>query len=269
MTSSTDTEAPTLLLVHGAWHGAWAWASLIPHLRSSGFPAIETLTLACVSGKSGPTQFDDAAVVRSALERLIDAGKRVVVVAHSYGAQVACAGLVGLSSAEVAAKQDVGGGDGVVGFINLCGYIYPAGMDQGAVIDAMGGLDWVQWDTPLPGVFLAKDPRTRFYAPDCTDEQAAWAMGQLMPQSTAANRGIVPPQAWQDDRFGGRFGYIYTTADGTVPYGYQRQMVEDSGGKERWVQRTLEGSGHSPMLSRPGDLAGLIREIVDEWALKR
>jgi len=34
------TNKPAFLLVHGAWHGAWCWTSLIPHLAAAGHVAI-------------------------------------------------------------------------------------------------------------------------------------------------------------------------------------------------------------------------------------
>jgi hypothetical protein len=45
-------------------------------------------------------------------------------------------------------------------------------------------------------------------------------------------------------------------------------MVEVAGGKERWVTRTLEGSGHGPFLSGPDQLAVAIDEIVKEFEAK-
>ncbi|MEU9242266.1 hypothetical protein [Streptomyces sp. NPDC048385] len=35
---SADTYSqPTILLVHGAWHGAWCWEKLVPELESRGW----------------------------------------------------------------------------------------------------------------------------------------------------------------------------------------------------------------------------------------
>ncbi|KAI6760058.1 hypothetical protein HG531_013631 [Fusarium graminearum] len=69
--------------------------------------------------------------------------------------------------------------------------------------------------------------------------------------------GIVPPQAWQDDSYRGRLGYIKATADVVNPLTDQENMIAQSGGSDKWITRILEGSGHSPMLSRPEELARL------------
>jgi pimeloyl-ACP methyl ester carboxylesterase len=152
--------------------------------------------------------------------------------------------------------------------IALCAYVFPGGMDQGAVIRSLGGLPFVTWDVPSEGLFLAKDPRGLFFSADVPEDRIDWAIPQLRPQSMAANMGIVPPQAWQDDSYIGRLGYIRCTADVVIPVAQQDRMVTDAGGKETWVIRTLEGSGHSPFLSRPHEVAAALQDIVNDFEAK-
>ncbi|MFM7685770.1 MAG: alpha/beta hydrolase, partial [Actinomycetota bacterium] len=76
----------TVVLVHGAWHGAWCWAALQHALDDRGIPSLavdlpghgaSTLPLGDLHG--------DAAHVGAVLDR-IDAP--VVLVGHSYGGAV-------------------------------------------------------------------------------------------------------------------------------------------------------------------------------------
>ncbi|KAJ5806759.1 hypothetical protein N7474_010351 [Penicillium riverlandense] len=252
----SSTTKPTIVLVHGAWHGSWCWRFQIPALEALGY-VVEAVDLPCVSGVVGTTQFDDAALVRSVVEAQLSMGKRVVVLAHSYGGPIASAAIEGLAD------------KGVLGMVALCAYIFPGGMDQGAVIRDMGGLPFVTWDVPSEGLFLPKDPRNLFFAPDVPADRIDWALPQLRPQSMAANMGIVPPQAWQDDSYSGRLGYIRCTADaGILPIEQQDGMVAGAGGQEKWLIRTLEGSGHSPFLSRPQEVAAAVQEIVNDFEAK-
>lgn len=245
---------PTLVLVHGAWHSSWCWKFQIPALEARGYP-VEVVDLPCVSGVAGTTQFDDAAHVRSVVESHISMDKRVVVLAHSYGGPIASAAIKDLSE------------KGVLGMIALCAYIFPGGMDQGAVIRQMG-LPFVTWDVPSEGLFLVKDPRSLFFPPDTPADRIEWALPQLRPQSMAANMGIVPPQAWQDESYVGRLGYIRCTDDVVIPIAHQDSMVDGAGGQDKWVIRTIEGSGHSPFLSRPSEVAAKVDEVIHDFEAK-
>jgi hypothetical protein len=149
--------------------------------------------------------------------------------------------------------------------IALCAYIFPGGMDQGEVIRSLGGIPYVNWDSPSEGLFLAKDPGSILFTPDVPKDKADWALSQLRPQSMAANMGIVPPQAWQADSYRGFLGYIKATADAIVPVADQESMINAASGSHKWIIRTLEGSGHSPQLSRPYDVAMAIDGIVQEF----
>ncbi|KAJ6136373.1 hypothetical protein N7512_001533 [Penicillium capsulatum] len=263
--SKAPTTKPTIVLVHGAWHGSWCWKYQIPPLETLGY-AVETLDLPS-SGNMGMTQFDDAAHVRAVVETLTSAGKRVIVLAHSYAGPIGSAAIKGLAD------------EGVLGMIALVAYIYPGNMDVAAHIRKIGGLPFIVWDTPSPGLFLATDARTRFFAPDTPEDRIDWALANLRPQSMAANTGITPPEAWQDDSFDGRLGYIRCTADQVLStadqvlstagqvlsLARQDEMITAAGGEGKWVVRTLEGSGHNPPLSRPDEVAAAVHEIVNEF----
>ena len=79
------TTLPTALLVHGAWHGPWAWDELRPALQAQGWPTqvVALPSSATIDPEAtGAGVEEDAAVVRAALQ---DIDGPVVVLAHSYG----------------------------------------------------------------------------------------------------------------------------------------------------------------------------------------
>ena len=82
----------TVLLVHGAWHGAWAWDRVLARLRSAG---VEALAVDLPGHGGDPVAFGDlhgdAARVRQELDRM---GRDVVLVGHSYGGGVALSAAV-------------------------------------------------------------------------------------------------------------------------------------------------------------------------------
>ncbi len=82
-----EPAAPTVVLVHGAWHGAWCWARVLPLLRAAGAEA-HAVTLTGVGERAhlmGPaidlnTHIQDVVGLIEAEEL-----QRVVLVGHSYG----------------------------------------------------------------------------------------------------------------------------------------------------------------------------------------
>lgn len=81
-------DAPSILLVHGAWHGAWCWErQFAPRLRELGH-TVETLDLPRHGGKPGPQSigFPSIREYADAVEAAVARSPRPVVVAgHSMG----------------------------------------------------------------------------------------------------------------------------------------------------------------------------------------
>jgi len=76
----------TVVLVHGAWHGAWCWERVVARLTAAGVPTI-AIDLPGHGADDGPLGdlHVDAARVRQALGT---AAGPVVLVGHSYGGAV-------------------------------------------------------------------------------------------------------------------------------------------------------------------------------------
>lgn len=80
----------TYVLVHGAWHGGWAWQRVAPVIRAAGHE-VHTPTLAGVSDRAhlltAGTGLDTHVTDITALLEAYDL-RDVVLVGHSYGGQV-------------------------------------------------------------------------------------------------------------------------------------------------------------------------------------
>lgn len=79
MATATGFEARALVLVHGAWHGAWCWERIVGPLRSMGVRVL-AVDLPFTSLE------DDVAELRRVV---VEAGTDVVVCGHSYGGRLA------------------------------------------------------------------------------------------------------------------------------------------------------------------------------------
>jgi pimeloyl-ACP methyl ester carboxylesterase len=90
LTAATDPAKTAIVLVHGAWHGAWCWSRVLPLLRSAGVD-IHAVTLTGVGERAhllSPTINLDTHI--QDVIGLIEAEElqRVVLVGHSYAGMV-------------------------------------------------------------------------------------------------------------------------------------------------------------------------------------
>ena len=79
---------PTIVFVPGAWHGPSAYANLASRLEAYGYPSV-SITLPSVGGS--PPTFDfaeDIATIQATVSSLVEEGKDVILVAHSYSGQL-------------------------------------------------------------------------------------------------------------------------------------------------------------------------------------
>ncbi|RKR88942.1 pimeloyl-ACP methyl ester carboxylesterase [Micromonospora pisi] len=226
-------RTPSVLLVHGAWHGPWVWQSLVEQL-----PDIDIHTVALPSSGNDPAAlgdlYDDAAVVKAAVAAI---DGPVVVVAHSYaGAPVTEA----LSAAE-----------------NVLRIVYLAAfqLDVGdSLFSSAGGVAPPWWEVHEQaelkgkGHIKASQPREVFYG-DVDPEIAEQAVAQLGLQGWASTQQPLTRAAWQTIPS----TYIICEADNAIPPFVQELMAKRA-------ERVLRmNSSHSPFLSQPAELAALIR----------
>ncbi|MFT3709440.1 MAG: alpha/beta hydrolase family protein [Archangium sp.] len=88
LVSRAEGSSPTFVLIHGAWHGGWAWDAVVKGLTAKGHKAVApTLTGVAERAKelsasvNLTTHVDDIVKVCEPLER-------VTLVGHSYGGLV-------------------------------------------------------------------------------------------------------------------------------------------------------------------------------------
>ena len=224
----------TVVLVHGAWHGAWCWERVVPLLDAAAVPLV-VVDLPSVSHDNA-TLHDDADYVRGALDS-IDGD--AVLLGHSYGGAVITAAGVhpnvthlaylcafALDVGESAQENSLAGGDD------------PS--DLGAALVIGDGV-----------ITIDPEHATAAFFHDCAPEVAAEAIGRLRPQSLAALGGKVAAAAWRDKPA----TYVVCTEDRALPVALQRSNAQRIGESVDWP------TSHSPFLSRPELVAELLVEL--------
>jgi alpha-beta hydrolase superfamily lysophospholipase len=118
---------PVFVLLHGAWHTPRCWERLIKELETAGY---ESVTPALPSSGSVPPTRDwsaDVEVIRGTVSELVEKGRDVVVVMHSFSGMTGGTALHGLDKESRMSKQLEGG---VIRLIYMVAFLVPEGFQH-------------------------------------------------------------------------------------------------------------------------------------------
>ncbi|DAA72706.1 TPA_exp: Uncharacterized protein A8136_5941 [Trichophyton benhamiae CBS 112371] len=244
---------PTIALVPGAWHTPAHYEEFLAIFEKAGYPtACLQLPGVDSAAPKDETVASNAAYLREKLLLpLLDDGKNVVLVMHSFGGCVGSVAAAGLS------KKDRGSSGGVVGLIFIAGFLAKESM---SLFDALGGKfdDFVNVDETTGQLTLDNPTDVLFH--DVPGDVAAKAAGQLKQQALSVLKSSSSAPAWQEEFYnGGRRGYIRATQDRCVPAAIQTMMLDKSG--LDWNIKDIETS-HSPYLSHPQETFDIINGMI-------
>jgi pimeloyl-ACP methyl ester carboxylesterase len=218
-----------LILLHGAWHGAWCWDRVLPHLAGHEVLAPDLPV----------TARSMAEWVALVLEAVGDGP--AVLVGHSRG------GAVISAVAEAAPER-------VARLIFCAGFLLKRGQSVLAAAQDDILLPIVM-DPEARACTLAADAAPLFYT-GCSAEDAAFAQARWQAEPLF---GLTAPLRVTAERFGTvPRDYIECTQDQVISHAAQRKM------QAQWPVRrviTLE-AGHSPFLSAPGTLADALAALA-------
>ena len=240
--TTTASSPRTVLLVHGAWHGAWCYASLQAELDRRGIPSL-AVDLPGHGASLLPLGdlYGDAQLVADTLARI---DGPVVLVGHSYGGAV-----IGEASARHSANVDH--------LVYLAAFV----LDEGEAL-----LPYNQTmppaDNPLSGAIRPNaegtastvDPAmclTAFYA-ECPPGTLESAVPRLCPQPFATFMQPATGAPWKSIPS----TYVACTKDGAIPYLHQTIMAERCG------DTVMLETDHSPFASRPKETADLLERLA-------
>jgi pimeloyl-ACP methyl ester carboxylesterase len=226
----------TVVLVHGAWHGAWCWGKVVDELRARAIPAV-AIDLPGHGASTEPLGdlLDDAAALRSTLDGLDDA----VVCGHSYGGAVVSEGaadhpavrhLVFVSAFLLAPGESCSQSVSI-----------PDGVDLSRLANAIrAGEDGIVTIDPE----IAVDA---FYH-DCPPGDVELALRSLGGQRRESLETRVRRAAWQDRPS----TYAVCTEDRALPVLLQRALAARAIDVVDWP------TSHSPFFARPDLVASLL-----------
>jgi pimeloyl-ACP methyl ester carboxylesterase len=218
----------SVVLVHGAWHGAWAWDGVRAELEHRGVP-VEAVELPFTGFP------DDAATARAAIER---AGPGAVVCGHSYGGFVITAAAGALPVGHL---------------VYLCAFMVDADEEPFPL--------WFSHPVPLHEALVEVDGRTTvdpararacFYA-DADEDTAAAVIARLRSIPGAGGPPIDHRDpAWRE--FAST--YVVCTRDQAIHPEVQRTMARHADHVVEW------DADHSPFVSDPVRVAALLADLA-------
>ena len=227
----------TYLLIHGACHGGWCWDELASVLKSAGHQVVAP-DLPCDDLDADLARC--AAVACAAVTNAgPPAGDGLVVVGHSLGSLTAAAVASTLATTRLVL---------LAGVIGAPGLRHRDIKDDDADRDLPLGDDGIERDAAGRFRFTPETARRALYH-DCAPSQADSAIARLRFQRSM-NNDVAPFDSWPDTEITS----IVCREDRIFSPDWSRRVTRSRLG----VEPTEIDGGHSPMLSRPVELAALL-----------
>lgn len=240
-------SAPTVVLVHGAWHGAWCWDFVSPLLTSAG------VEVTCVDLPGRGTNVEPLADLHGdaqAVTAVLDAiPGPIVLVGHSYGGAVV---------------TEAGVHDRVTQIVYIAAFALEEGetVAHAAAEEARAArLDHT--GRPNLGTSLISDDggeittvrpdlAVSLFYNECPADVAAWAVPQLGRHRMGNFAQEVSACGWRVHPA----TYVMCRKDNAVHPDLQRILAKRTA-------RSIElASDHSPFLGQPQVVADLLRELA-------
>ncbi|KJK63924.1 Alpha/beta hydrolase family protein [Aspergillus parasiticus SU-1] len=245
-------ERPNIVLVQGSFQTPLVYDDLLTRLRDLGYSVIlpPLPSGSDVHHDDFPirTLTDDALAVTKVVEQLVEDGKTVVLVMHSYG------GIVGSEaipeSLSYRARQTRGQKGGVIHLFYYTAFL----LDKGkSVLETFG--ESPNNDVRADGRFFIRNGASTLYS-DLPDAEAKLWEYRLIAQSYRVQTTPVTRAAYEYNPS----TYLVCDNDQAVPPQFQRTFA-------RMAKAQVEScnTGHSPMLNQLGMLVQKIM-IAVEWA---
>jgi len=233
------SDTPLVVLVHGAWHGAWCWAALQSEFDRRGIASLAIdLPGHGASIDSYGDLHGDAAALSALLAKL---DRQIVLVGHSYGGAV-------ISQATATAGN-------VFHLVYLAAFVPDVGENVISMSTTMPEAPTALAGAIKPdGEFSTIDPaaaRDAFYA-RCDPMAAAANTARLDRQPFATFTQEATHASWRSTPS----TYVVCTEDAAVHHSHQRLMAA------RCTHVETLATDHSPFASMPVETAEIIARIA-------
>ncbi|KAL4798902.1 Alpha/beta hydrolase fold-1 [Aspergillus venezuelensis] len=232
-------EKPVFVFVPGAWHTAETFNRLRHLMAAQGLDSVAITTPSV--GASPPVKGLHADIIhtRAVLQELVDNGRQVVVVMHSYGGAVGGSAIAGLGYAQ---RAKAGRRGGIIMAVWMAAFVVPK---ETTVLDLLGG-NWEPWMKFKndDGYVHTSDESNVFYG-DVTPEEQQKQIAMLKPQPQLSFKEPALYEPWLEIPS----MYLFCEKDQALPLVAQEAFAKILGQGPSMTYRT--DTSHSPFLSQP------------------
>jgi pimeloyl-ACP methyl ester carboxylesterase len=239
-----------IVLVHGAFAGAWCWERALPGLRAAGH-TVETYDLPGSGEDMTPVEEVTLDAYAARTCEVLASGQPAVLAGHSMG------GMVVTQAAARTPSQ-------VTSLIYVAAFVPSHGqslLNLTAYPEAAD--DQIQANLVLEGnppvATLSEEATRNAVFGCCDDEQAAWGLSHRrgqpgVPFTQPVDLGDPPADAFTALPR----SYIKCLRDRAIPPPMQQRMLSDQG-----IERVIEiDTDHSPWLSRTDELVAALDQLA-------
>lgn len=251
---------PTLILIHGGWHIPRTYSKFTSSLRSVGYE-IHVPRLPSMNETRPPNTdlTDDTALVCAYVENLIEACRTVIAIMHSYGGQVGTNALHGLGL-NTRNQHAEGLSGGVAHLIYMCAFALPEGGSMVSKVKEFGHehLLSLVFDFADDDSCVNRDPKTLLVGPGVGTAELETYLSSPARWNGKSMYQAVEHCAWREIPV----TYIYTTQDMTVPWDYQKSMVERIRAEGQAVHTVELATGHCPNVTMTQEVVDVITHVA-------
>lgn len=245
-TGSAPSRPTHVVLVHGAWHGAWCWSKLVPLLRAQG----HLVTAVDLPGRWARPETTMNLTPEDFVETVGQVVRAsplpVTLVGHSLGGAT-----VSLTAERYA--------DRIANLVYVAAFLVPNGQAVGTVAMADKGTlipRSVRRDAATRTSTVIPERAKELFYQDCPEDDIRTALQLLCPEPATMSAARL---ALTDANFGRvRRYYVECLNDRAISLETQRAMQAAMPCRQVFTM----DSGHSPFVSRPQELASILARIV-------
>ena len=249
------SQSPRILIISGAWHVPSHYLKLRNALEAAGYE-VHVPQLPTANGAHPPTADlnTDTEFIRDFATALVEDGRKVVVIMHSYGGQVGSNALHGLGIKERIANGKSGG---IIHLVYMVATAYLEGESMASKVEEMGLGDIlpVAFPTDEDGIVRCADARVQMFGPDYVGpEIEAYVASMGIWNAKAMHQRIQYPCAWRAIPV----TYIKATQDMVMPLDVQVSIVDTMEKEGVSVKTHQLDASHCPHFTHANEITDVI-----------